>query len=84
MAKHSAPGRAIRLIRGGLSLVCALALLTGCAWTMSPDRSKRISDCLAQCDALDGRAAAPDSSANQGYWGTRDRRTTCEKKCHEK
>ncbi len=65
-------------------LSCLLAMFTGCAWTMSPDRSKRISNCLEQCNSQDGRSSAPDSNAAQGNWGTKDSRTPCERKCHAK
>lgn len=84
MDQHTAPGQAARRILTGYLLVFTLALFAGCAWTMSPDRSKRISDCLEQCNAQDGRSAAPDSNSAQGDWGTRDSRSSCEKKCHGK
>jgi len=52
-------------------------LLAGCAWTMSSHRNRRISDCLAQCNA-----AQPQPGPGESSWGTRDQRTPCERKCH--
>ncbi len=77
-------GQTINTICAILWLSCLLAMFTGCAWTMSPDRSKRISNCLEQCNSQDGRSSAPDSNAAQGDWGTKDNRTPCERKCRAK
>ena len=62
-----------------LTLALAGILLIGCAWTMSPARRQRISDCLRRCEAQQGASpmAAPDS--HDTY---RDTRSPCERECH--
>ena len=58
-------------------LLALLVLCAACTWTMSAQRQRRISDCLAQCGASQGGpGGAPLSD------GQRDTRSDCERRCH--
>jgi hypothetical protein len=58
--------------------VVVAGLAASCALTMSPDRSQRISDCLAQCEQVDPKSGSNVSPQN----GVRDQRSPCEQRCH--
>ena len=66
-------------------LLLLMSIVSGCAWTMSRDRSKRISDCLARCESMGPGPAAPGTqNARDPSFGLRDSRSECERACHSR
>lgn len=65
--------------------VMTLLPLLACSWSMSPERSRRISECLRRCDSQYPDQAGqgdPNGDDRSQTTGALDPRSACERRCH--